>query len=80
MCIHIYIYIYIYIHTYIHTTSMSLVRAVCSVKDHNLLNSWPLLKNTSIRQVALDKWLPLKYGPVPSHLLTPMRAAHARFP
>ena len=35
--------------------------SVCRVKEHrNVLHCSPLLKNTCVRQVVLDKWFPLK--------------------
>ena len=40
---------------------MFVLCVVSSVKDHrNSLHSSPLLEKTSVRQVVLDKWLPLK--------------------
>ena len=41
-------------------TGSFVVCVVCHVKDHvKLLNDLPYLKNTCVRQVGLDKWLPL---------------------
>ena len=40
-----------------------LLYALCSFKEHHtLLHHSPLLKNTCIWQVALDKWFPLSFG------------------
>ena len=60
LSIHIYIYIYHIMYTHIRP---HLFYVFPCVKDHhNLAQYSPLLKNTCVRQVALDKWFPLNRG------------------
>ena len=55
----IYIYIYIYIH-FIHTFVHIYIYIYIYGDHHKLPNRSPHLKNACVRQVALDKWFPLK--------------------
>ena len=61
VCIYVYIYIYtsmcIYIYIYIHMHY--------TIRFHNLLPESPLLKNTRVRQVVLDKGFPLTIAMLP---------------
>ena len=49
------------------------------VKDHhNLLEYSPLLKNTCVRRVVLDKWFPLSIGRTFDHAHRPYRYRRPR--
>ena len=55
-----YMWVALPVKRYLSNTASFVLCALRSVKDHhNLQQLFPSLKNTCVRQAALDKWLPL---------------------